>query len=77
MRPNLSEDLFDFTVTASLEFGVPASIFVPPGKILFEALPVPIFELVKKVTQSQFRKLQLLQLQILFVGKSLDQKAKI
>ena len=36
-----------------------------------------IFELVKKVTQLQFRKLQLLQLQILFVGESLGPEAKI
>ena len=38
---------------------------------------LPIFELVKKVTQLQFRKLQLLQLQILFVGESLGREAKI
>ena len=38
---------------------------------------LPIFELVKKVTQLQVRKLQLLQLQILFVSESLGREAKI
>ena len=43
---------FDFSVTASLEFGGPASIFVPPEKI---SLWGPAYSLLQIVTIASYR----------------------